>query len=88
MLRSVGTHLRVIANRQDLAVEGDGLLAEALRIADVAHDDLVEVELGRVALEFRLDLAGFADDGASDSVLHAPDFWVDGVNSDTARHPD
>ena len=35
-------HLRVIAERQHLAEEGDGLLAQLLRVADVAHHDLFE----------------------------------------------
>ena len=63
--RPRGTHLRVIAQRQDLAEKGDGLLPDALRVADVAHDHLVERILGRVRREVSLDLTSPGHDSAS-----------------------
>lgn len=38
-------HLGILAQRQHLAEEGDGLLPQRLRVADVAHDHLLEWEL-------------------------------------------
>ena len=80
-----GAHLGVVAERENLAVEGDGLLPKALRVADVAHDDLVEGVLPRVRREVGLDLPGLRHDRASDRVLHVLDVLVDGVDGDSSH---
>ena len=40
-----GSHLRVVANSQDLTVESDRLLTQSLRVADIAHHQVGEREL-------------------------------------------
>lgn len=55
MERKASGHLRIVSQGQDLAEEGDRLLPKRLRIADVAHDHLVEGML-LPFLELRLDL--------------------------------
>jgi hypothetical protein len=67
-----------------LAVKRDGLLAQALRVADIAVHHLLEGKLRRVGFQSRLDLTRLGHDGASDRVLHVLDLLIDIVNGD--RH--
>ena len=77
--------LRVVRQREHLAVERDGLLADALRVADVAHDDLLEGQGRWVLLELRLELPGPGDDGAANGVLHRLHVGIDRVDGDSAH---
>ncbi len=60
--------LGVLGRREHLAHEGDGLLPERLRVADVAVDD---------APPLALQLGGASHDGAADRVLGLPDRVAD-----------
>ena len=67
----VGEEGRVLEDGEDLAEEGDGLLVELLRVADVGGDDGVEGEglvgvgrrSGRVVGGFQLGAVGFCSSG-------------------------
>ena len=66
--RRSGEQLGVFGQRQHLAQEGDGLLAERLGVADVAVDD---------APSLVLQLRCASHDGAADRVLGLPDRVAD-----------
>ena len=53
-IRGSAAHLGVLTAGHHLPEEGDGLLAQLLRVSDVAHDDLLEREL-LPGLELRRD---------------------------------
>ena len=81
-------HVREVAQREDLPIKRDGLLPQALRVADVAHHDFIERVLGRVFLERRRDLARLGNDRSADGVLHVLHRGVDGVDGDAAHGAD
>mmetsp|Transcript_14640 Transcript_14640/g.61791 ORF Transcript_14640/g.61791 Transcript_14640/m.61791 type:complete len:218 (+) Transcript_14640:1129-1782(+) len=81
-------HVREVAQREHLPIKRDGLLPQALGVADVAHHDFVERVLGRVLLERRLDLARLGHNRPADGVLHVLHRGVDGVDGDAAHGAD
>lgn len=67
----------VLNQAQDLAEEGDGLLVELLRVADVGRDDLGEGQARLAAAELGAELLRLDGQLAADGVLGLDDVGVD-----------
>jgi hypothetical protein len=69
---------RVLEQRGDLAEEGERLLVELLRVADVCEDDVVEGQaLALAGGDLGAQLLGALGDQAADGVLGGDDMLVD-----------
>lgn len=77
--------LRVLEQAADLAEEGDGLLVELLRVADVCRDDLLEGEAVVALAQARAELLRLDGELAAHRVLGPPDVGVDVVDGES-RH--
>jgi len=78
--------LRVLHQTEHLAEEGDGLLVELLRVADVGGDDIVEGQVLALALgQSSLVLLGTDGEFATDGILCLLDIGVDVVDVQALR---
>jgi hypothetical protein len=77
----------VLEQRRDLAEEGDGLLVQLLRVADVGADDLAEGQVGAGAAgDLGAVLLRLDRQLAADGVLGLLDVRVDGGDGEALRH--
>ncbi|KAK1251925.1 hypothetical protein MKX07_007404 [Trichoderma sp. CBMAI-0711] len=77
--------LRVLQQAQDLAEEGDGLLVQLLRVANVGRDDMVKGQAGVALAQLGAQLFRLDGQLAADGVFGGTDVRVDVVDVEPAH---